>query len=128
MPEMNYFAIIVSVIAAMIWSSVWYMLLGKEMAKLHNAYAETKQPAWKMLVELVRTFVVVFVLSHLFARFGIDGLAGAVTLTLLLWFAFPAMLLTGAVIWENVPVKLAAIHLADWLVKLILIAVILGIW
>ena len=39
-----------------------------------------------------------------------------------------AHLLTGSVMYENVPWKLAAIHAGDWFVKLILIAVIIAIW
>jgi hypothetical protein len=32
------------------------------------------------------------------------------------------------VIWDDVPPRLAAIHSGDWLMKLLLIAVIVGIW
>jgi len=42
--------------------------------------------------------------------------------------AFPAILLVGSVIWDDVPPRLAAIHAGDWLMKLLLIAVIVGIW
>jgi hypothetical protein len=45
-----------------------------------------------------------------------------------LWFGFVFMILVGAVIWDNVPWKLTAIHAGDWLVKLPLMAVILSIW
>jgi hypothetical protein len=38
------------------------------------------------------------------------------------------MILLGSVIHENVPGKLAAIHIDDWLVKLLLMAIILAIW
>jgi hypothetical protein len=38
------------------------------------------------------------------------------------------MILLGSVIHENVPWKLAAIHTGDWLVKLLLMAVILSLW
>jgi hypothetical protein len=34
----------------------------------------------------------------------------------------------GSMLWENVPLKMAAIHAGDWLVKLVLIAVIVGVW
>jgi hypothetical protein len=30
--------------------------------------------------------------------------------------------------WEKVPFKMAAIHAGDWLVKLVLLAVIVGVW
>jgi hypothetical protein len=33
-----------------------------------------------------------------------------------------------SVVHENVPLMLAAIHAGDWLVKLLLMAVIIGVW
>lgn len=54
--------------------------------------------------------------------------AEAATLAASLWVAFPAILLVGSVIWDDVPPRLAAIHAGDWLMKLVLIAVIVGIW
>jgi hypothetical protein len=38
------------------------------------------------------------------------------------------MILVGAVLWDKQPWKLVAIHGDDWLVKILLIAVILGVW
>ncbi|MGH7316977.1 MAG: DUF1761 domain-containing protein [Candidatus Rokuibacteriota bacterium] len=45
-----------------------------------------------------------------------------------LWIGFPVVLLTGSVVWENVPPKLAAIHSGDWLLKFLVIAVIVSVW
>jgi hypothetical protein len=50
-----------------------------------------------------------------------------VRLGALIW-VFPAMILLGSVVHENVPLLLAAIHAGDWLVKLLLMSVILGVW
>jgi hypothetical protein len=47
--------------------------------------------------------------------------AGAARLAVGLWARFPAVLLTGSVVHEKVPWKLAAIHSGDWLVKLLII-------
>jgi len=48
-------------------------------------------------------------LARLVAGLGIGDWKGAVQLGLLLWIGFPFVLWTGAIMWENVPVKLAAI-------------------
>jgi hypothetical protein len=37
------------------------------------------------------------------------------------------VLLTGSVIWEGVPPVTAAVHCGDWLLKLLLVAVVLGL-
>jgi len=67
-----------------------------------------------------------------FARFvvqlGVVDWRGAVQLGVWLWFGFVFMILVGAVVWDNVPWKLTAIHAGDWLVKLPLMAVILSVW
>ena len=53
---------------------------------------------------------------------------GAVHLGLFLWIGFPVILLTGSIIWENVPWKVAAIHAGDWLVKMLVISIIVSMW
>jgi hypothetical protein len=53
---------------------------------------------------------------------------GLVNFGLLLWFGFPLILLTGSVLWDNVPLKLAAIHAGDWLVKMLVIPLIVSAW
>lgn len=53
---------------------------------------------------------------------------GAVHIGLFLWIGFPVILLTGSVLWENIPWKVAAIHAGDWLVKLLVISVIVSGW
>lgn len=45
----------------------------------------------------------------------------------MLWAAFPVVLLTGSMIWERVPWQTAAIHAGDWLLKLLLVALAVGL-
>ncbi len=49
-------------------------------------------------------------------------------IVILLWIGFPVVLLSGSVLWEDVPARLAAIHAGDWLIKLLLIGAILAAW
>lgn len=127
--EINYLAVVVAAVAAFVVSAVWYGVLGGQLARLNDAYADSaRPPAWKVLVELVRSLVVAAVLAGLTVEVGIAGWAGAVVLGLALWIGFPVVLLIGSVIHENVLWKLAAIHAGDWLVKLVVIAIIVGVW
>jgi hypothetical protein len=64
----------------------------------------------------------------LIGRLHFISTGSALSLALLLWVGFPLILLTGSVLWENVPAKLAALHAGDWLLKLILMSAILGAW
>ena len=130
--ELNYLALIVSAAAAFVLSTVWYIVFGsqrpEQLGADSPAAAETTPPPWKILVELLRSTVVAVVLSGLVTLTGIDDVLGSVVLAFALWVAFPVVLLTGSVIWENVPPKLALIHAGDWLFKLLLISVIITVW
>ena len=128
--EMNYLAIVVAVVLAFVASTVWYIVFGAEREKLlgREGGVVERPPVWMVLVELVRSFVVAYVLAVLFGLVGVAGFIGAVGLGLLMWVGFPVVLLVGSVIWDRVPFKLAAIHAGDWLVKLLLIAIIVGLW
>jgi hypothetical protein len=82
---------------------------------------------WKVLTELLRTAVVAATFA-LIAHRGHDlNVAHGIVLAVTLWVGFPLVLLTGSVIWERVHPSTAAMHAGDWLLKLLLIAVIVGL-
>jgi hypothetical protein len=129
----NYLAVVVAAVAAFVVSTVWYIVFGKEMMKLQgvkpDAMADMEKPQpWKILVEIVRSLVVAYVLARFVVLLGVVEWMGAVQLGVWVWIGFPITLLVGSVIWENIPWKLAAIHAGDWLVKILFIVVILGVW
>jgi hypothetical protein len=127
--ELNYAAILVATVVAFVMSSAWYGMLGNRLAQLNDAYAHAGSvPAWKVLVELLRSLVVAAVLAALTEEVGVESWSAAATLGLVVWIGFPAIVLTGSVVHEDVPWKLAAIHAGDWLFKLMVIALIVGLW
>lgn len=129
MPDVSYLAIVVAAAAAFVLSSVYYVGFGGALAGLHEAYADPgRTPPWKVLVEVLRNLVLAVVLAGLTDQADIDGWGEAALLGVVAWIGFPIVLWTGAVIWENVQPKLAAIHAGDWLLKLVLVAVIVGTW
>ena len=131
MLRINYLAVVVAAVAAFAASTVWYVVFGKELAKVSPAFAEalTQKPQpWKMVVVLVVSLVLALVLAYLVARLGITTWTGAAQLGILLWIGLSAMQWTSSIVWEKVPLKMAAIHAGDWLVKLLVITVILGVW
>jgi hypothetical protein len=127
--ELNYLAIVVSAVAAFILSGVWYGVFGGSLAELHPVYADSRSTSAKdVIIEVARNLVVAMVLAGLVDQIGIGGWAGAALLGLALWIGIVVVLLTGSVYHEKVPVKLAAIHAGDWLLKLVVIAIIVGVW
>ncbi|HZK51665.1 MAG TPA: DUF1761 domain-containing protein [Actinomycetota bacterium] len=133
MNDLNYLATGAAALAAFVLSSVYYGVFGKQLAELNPAYAtdsgsSPRPPTWKMLVEVVRSLAVASVLAGLAAELDIVDWTGAVVLGFTMWIGFPIVLWTGAVMWEKVPWKLATIHAGDWLMKLLLIAVVASVW
>ena len=132
--KINYLAVVVATFAAFVAASVWYspFLFGKEWMELRGvnpaAMADMKIPAGKMLGEFVRELVVAYVLARFVVLLGVVDWKGAVNLGVWVWIGFPATLLLGSVIWDNVPWMLAAIHGGDWLMKILLMAVIPAVW
>ena len=131
MIRVNYLAIVVAAVAAFVASSVWYAVFGNIWMELRGidpaTAADMGTPARTMLFVVVQSLVVAFMLAYFVVRLRIVDWKVAVRLGALVW-VFPVMILLGSVVHENVPLRLAAIHAGDWLVKLLLMSVILGVW
>jgi len=131
---LNHLAVFVAAVAAFLVGALWYspLLLGKPYMKLRGmnaaAMAEMKMPPWKIGAEFLRCLVTAYVLARFVVLLGVADWNGAVLLGLWVWLGFYATLYLGAVIHENLPLKLYAIHAGDALVKTLLMAVILGVW
>ena len=96
--------------------------------ELSGTPASPHPSALKALCELLRTFVLAYVIARLVPRLNVTDWKSALGLGLWLWVGFPVILLTGSMLWQNVPWQLAAIHSGDWLIKLLLIPVGLALW
>jgi glycerol uptake facilitator-like aquaporin len=133
MQSINYLAVIVLTLAAFVFSSIYYIATAKSRAKLSEAgnkdleNLKQRNPV-KMLAEIVRTFVLVWVIAYLVEHTNTTSFADGAKLGILLWIGFALVLLSGSVMWEKVPPKLAAIHAGDWFVKVFFISAILAVW
>ena len=133
--HVNYLAVLVATIAVFVLGWLWYspLLFYKPWMRARGldpaaAMANAKMPAGKLVIEFVRCFVLALLVAHLVGALDIHNSFIGAHLGLLLWIAFPVVLLTGLVLWENTPVKVAAIDAGDWLVKLLVIPIILSVW
>jgi len=130
---MNWGAIAAAAVLAFMSSMAWYIALAAQRSKLLGVAPDPgagrrPPPPMKIIAELARNAVFAIALSWLIAATGMTDLAGAVRLALVVWLAFPVLILAGSVLWENVPWRLALIHAGDWFVKLVLVAAVLAIW
>jgi hypothetical protein len=127
MKGIDILAVVVAAVAAFVASSVWYAVFGSATMELSGvgpaAAADMANPAYTALFVVAQSLVVAFMLAYFVASLGTAGPKDAVRLGFLVWI-FPAMILLGSVVHENVPWMLATIHAGDWLLKLLLMAVI----
>ncbi|MFC5094190.1 DUF1761 domain-containing protein [Amycolatopsis plumensis] len=121
-------AVLVTSVAAFAASAAWYGVFGPVWARLSPAGAAAAPSPWRMGAEFARTVVLVTAFALLARAVGVDGVPGALGLALAVWAGFPAVILAGSVLHERVPVRLAALHAGDWLVKIAVVAVLLGVW
>ena len=132
--RISYLAIVAGLAAAALVSSVLYspFLFGRQWMALRSVKSvgavEKPMPEWKMLVDLVRELVVVYVLARLVNGLQIIDWKGALRLGFWVWLGFPVQMLVGASLWDNKPWMLDLIHAGDWLIKMLLIALILAKW
>jgi hypothetical protein len=131
MSDVNVLAILLAAAAVLVVSTVWYSAFAKQLAELSPAYADAsaaRPPAWKVAIELLRSLVVASLVAGLVELIDIADWTHGVLLGLSLWIGLPVVLWVGAVMWERIPPRLAAIHAGDWLLKLLVIAVLVTLW
>lgn len=129
MPDVDLLAVLAATVAAFISGATYYAVFGEQLAKVSDAAAGGEQPPpWMLAVELLRCLVLAAVIAGLASQGEIEEWTGGLLLGLALWIGFPLVLWTGAMIHEDTPWNLAVVHAGDWLVKLLLVAVIVSVW
>ena len=121
--------ILIAAVGAFVLSSVYYTVVTPlERRSVGPAALDRGRPtAAKVLTELTRTAVVAATFAWVAAQADLLALPQTLLLAVVLWVGFPAVLLTGSMIWEKVPPATAAMHAGDWLLKLLLVGVIIGL-
>jgi hypothetical protein len=119
MPDLDPLAVLAGTAAAFVIGSVYYGA---------TTSGDEQPVAWKLGVEVVRCLILSTVVAGLAVEAGIDGWAGGLALGLALWVGFPLVLWTGAMLWEGTPLRTAALHGGDWLIKLLALGALLAAW
>jgi hypothetical protein len=129
--RLNYWAVVVTAFAALVFSTVYYSLFADAwlaLRGLSSTSGEVPTSPLLPLVELGRNLLLAYVFARLVLRLRIVDVKGALGLALVLWLTFPGMLWIGAIMWEGTPWQLAALHAGDWLFKCAAFAVLPSLW
>jgi hypothetical protein len=112
MVHVNLLAVLVAAVTVFVLGWLWYspLLFYKSWMRLRGldpvaAMAEAKMPGGKLLIELARCFVLAYVIARLVVQLGVTSWMGAAHFGLFMWIGFPVIILTGSVLWENIPWK-----------------------
>jgi hypothetical protein len=124
----KHLSVAAAVVAAFIASSLWYspVIFGKQFIELSGMSSAAGPAGTKIALELLRNVVLALVILRLTSLLRFADWKNAMKLSALLWIGFPAILLSGSVMWQGVPAALALIHAGDWLMKIFLMMAILG--
>lgn len=133
MADINLAAVLVAAVASLAASGIWYAVFGDAMMRLQDqwrgvAVVPGRPEAWRMLVFLAVALVLSVVVAVLIDMAEITGWAESAGFGVLLWTGFVLTQWIGSIAGEGVPVRLAAIHAGDWLLHLLIIATIVGVW
>lgn len=133
MSSINLWAVLVSGVAGALVTTLWYLALRDVHAQLQPRNSGQivdyrTAPLAAKVIDFLRGFVVAGVLAYLVDATGVSTWEGSLRLAVILWIGFPVVLLIAPVIWGGQSWKLSALHSGDWLVKLIVMTVIIGVW
>jgi hypothetical protein len=135
MVPINYWAVLVAAIVAMVLGFIWYgPLFGKKWAELSGLPMDAmkKPQASKMVIMVIGTLLMSWVLAHavIFANayLNTSGVSSGLMVGFLNWLGFVAPVTLGVVLWEGKSWKLWWINSGYYLVELCLMAVILAVW
>jgi Protein of unknown function (DUF1761) len=127
--KVNYIAAVATGFAAFGLSLLWYspLVFGNIWTSLRSAPLHPL-PGWTLVFAPLREIVTALFLAHLFVPLRLGSWPRALAFGVVLWVAFYAVQMTGAVLWDNMPWRLGLVHAGDWLMKLTFMSVVLNAW
>ena len=135
--EVNYWAVVVAALVAMVVGSVWYMpnVFGNVWMKLAgikpNKNVGTQKMAGLYLIAAVTSLVMAYVLAHMtflaHTFFKNSMLQDALTTAFWVWLGFVAMRLLVQDTFEDRPVKLTLLNAGNALVTLLGMGFVIGL-
>jgi len=118
---MVYLGVAAAALAAFMFSFAFYALVPAGPERV----PAPRPQVWQLGVEVVRNLLTATLVAGLMAAASWHGPATGALLGLAL-SVLPLVLLTGSVLWEATPIRTAAVHALDWVLKLVLVGTIVG--
>lgn len=124
-----YWAIIIIGFAAFLLSGVYYSpLIFGDIWQQYRNRPNPHIPKWTMIFAPLREIIAAYVISVLILRMNLQNWKKTASLMVLLWLAFHAVGMGGAILWDNMQWQLGIIHAGDWLMKMLFMGIALTVW
>lgn len=131
----NILAVVVASVVSMVLGMLWYgPFFGKQwmslmkLTKLDMEKSKKKGMTTTYVLAFLTTFIMSIVLGYLIELTNMLSAFGGVVVGSLVWLGFLATTLAGSVLWENKPWKLYFLNAGHYLLTLVVIGAILGVW
>jgi hypothetical protein len=139
MVPVNYLAVLVAGILAMVIGFLWYgPLFGKTWAAMMGfnetsmADAKAKGMTKTYVINFIAALIMAYVLAHslIFASAytSTSGVSAGLMVGFWSWIGFIVPVTLGSVLWDGKPWKLWAINAGYYLVLLLVMGVLLAVW
>lgn len=128
----NYWAVLTAAVACYAIGAIWYGVLFSSAWKSLSGIKEMNNTPKTIVVGLVGSLLMAWILSHniVFASafLNTSGLHSGLMSGLFNWLGFIAPVTVGMVIYENKPWSLWVLHNGYWLLSMLAMGTILGLW
>lgn len=131
--QVNYVAVLLAAIAAMVLGALWYSPLLFVKAWLKEAGLSEKDmkkgmsPMAAMGVGFLVQLLSAYVLAHFLVLVDADSMKAALIASFWLWLGFTATTQIGSVLWEMKSLKYFAINAAHTLLSMLVMAAVLTV-
>ncbi|HEX6303597.1 MAG TPA: DUF1761 domain-containing protein [Anaerolineales bacterium] len=129
--DVNWIAVIVAVIANMVIGAAWFAVFANPWMQ---GVGKTRQEIegdqdWRpYAVAVLNSFLMAFVLANVIAWSGATGLLGGLVTGLIMWLGFTGFTFAVNHAFEGRSLTLWAINSGTYLVGLLVMGMILGVW
>ena len=130
--DVNWLAVLVAALAKFVIGGVWYSppvfgpRWGAIVAVSPEAFKARMVPA--MVTDLLASLVLAWVLANVLKFTGATGLVPGVRVSFFLWLGFVATPLLSTTVYEGRPFALFVINGGYWLVSMLVMGAVIGVW
>jgi len=129
--DISWLAVIVAAVVKFLIGWAWYSppIFGTKWRELNKATADDVRAnlAPALVVEAIGDLIAAYILARFVGHYGF-GFGVGILVGFMAWLGFVATVLAGQIYYELRPRDVAVINGGYWLISLVVMGAILGVW